>query len=629
MFLYKILPLTYLPSQHSQLLSYFSSQEINWGALVTIPLGKKLTPGIIIEAQPLPSKLQIKKSTFLLKPIKKVLINQAVLTKKQWELIKWLADFYYNSLAGLARLALPFSLLKNLKEGLFFSESSSFSSKPENFYLFEEDLDFLITKIKETLAKNQQIVFIFPQQLFLEAYLEKLKIFEKELIVFDRQLSSKKLVKIYQEINQNEKKIILGCRSVIFAPFNNLGLVIIYEEENPALETWEGKIHFQAQKGGEKLAELFGSSLILMSQNPSLESWQALKEKKFQTQGKLPGLDWQKITILNVKPLSQSTLFHPQILETISLLQKKKKPQIIIFNNRRGLAPALICEDCGFLFNCPNCDVSLVYHYNHSPYLLCHHCGYQAVPPDLCPNCQSHLIKFLGTGTQRIFKELKKQFPDLVIKCFDSDHLKNLQQEKAIFSQFQEGKINILIATELIFKFLPRLSSLIDLSVLFSVEQILVFPDYRLEERLKRIIQKLNLVSEQLFIQTFDSEREIFKNLRDSFQFYKKELELREHFFYPPFSDIIKIIIKNKKEKEAEKISQECYQILKKELPRFFPKEFYQLSPPLPGFLPKVKGYFLKELILKLKREEALIEKRNQLLNLLPPKIMVKINSYD
>lgn len=628
MFLYKILPLTYLPSSHPQILDYFSSQKINWGSLVTIPLGKKLINGLVLEFQILPPKIQIKKADFLLKPIKKIIINRPILTEKQWQLINWLTEYYFLPLSGLTRLALPLSIIKKLSQEIL--PASSTIIPRENFYLFHEDFDFLISKINFFLAHHQQILFIFPNQIQLENYFRKLKIFEKEIVIYNRQTPSKKLLKIYQEINQGKKNIIFGCRSVVFAPFSQLGLIVVVEEENPALETWEGKIHFSAKIAAEKLAELFQSSLILISENPSLESWLALKNKKFQTRGNIiDSLNSKKIEFFEIRNQKNSVLFHPQIIEAITNLQKKQNPKIIIFNNRRGLAPALLCKDCGYLFKCPHCDVCLVYHQTNTPFLLCHHCGFEMIPPEFCPICRSYLIKFLGTGTEKILKELKTLFPQLKIKCFDSDHLKNLQEEKKTFSQFDKGEIQILITTELIFKFLPQLSSFIDLGILFSTEQILIFPDYRVEERLKRIIQKLSSVSQKLFIQTFDLKREIFQKLENPFQFYEKELKLREQFFYPPFSEIIKIIIKNKKETETKKIANECFKILKEKIGDYFEKNFYQLTPPLPLSPFKLKDYFLQEIILKLKRNETSIQRRNQLLRLLPQKIIIKVNPYD
>jgi primosomal protein N' (replication factor Y) len=424
----------------------------------------------------------------------------------------------------------------------------------------------------------------------------------------------------------------MGLRSSIFAPFSNLGLIVVVDEENPSHETWETKIHFSSRQASFKLAELFFSQLIFVSQNPSVESWPLIQKGWFKSYDKLPELPHFKIAVTDLRKTASETIIAPAVLEDLKKIINQKG-RVLVVVNRRGLAPALICEDCGYVLRCPNCEAAMVYHFIPPIIeLRCHHCGFKTAPADVCPNCQSHLIKFLGVATQKTVNFLQKQFPAVVTQKFDSDNLKNIKEEKELFGQFENGKTQILVATELFFKFLDRLTSEVDLSILASAEQILVFPDFRSEERLKRIIQKLSSVSKKVAVQTFNPEKEFFQNINNLDKFYANELELRSRLFYPPYSEIIKITVSSRNPQQLNRLSQHSYQYLNQQAAKLLNPQDYKILAPAPAFIPKIKNQYLREIFLRIKREpneltsSDLIKKRNKILQFLPDDVLIKIN---
>jgi len=623
MYIHKVIPLVYLPRSQPQILSYFSSRELPWGALVSIPLAQKTASGIIISSKPIESKISIKKADFALKSLKNVINKGPVLTPNQFSLVEWLAEYYYSPLSALLKLAIPnVAFLKKITFLNHFPLNAKETNR-ENIYVFHDDFNFFKKKIKEVLQDGRQVFMLFPNQIKLETYKQQLAEFSKDTIVFNKQKSMKAL---------DRAKIIMGLRSSIFAPFFNLGLIVVIEEENPSHKTWETKIHFSSRQASFKLAELFTSQLILVSQNPSVESWPLIQKGWFKSYDELPELSNSKIAVVDLRKTASETIIAPAVLGDIKKIINQKG-RVLVVVNRRGLASALICEECGYVLKCPNCEAAMVYHFiTPIVELRCHHCGFKTAPIDVCPNCQGHLIKFLGVATQKTVNFLQKQFPAVVTQKFDSDNLKNIKEEKELFGQFENGKTQILVATELFFKFLDRLTNEVDLSILASAEQILVFPDFRSEERLKRIIQKLSSVSKKVAIQTFNPEKEFFQNINNLDKFYANELELRSRLFYPPYSEIIKITVANRNPQQLNRLSQHLYEHLSQQAAKLLNPQDYKILAPAPSFIPKIKNQYLKEIFLRIKREpneltsSDLIKKRNKILQFLPAGILIKIN---
>jgi len=623
MYLINVLPIAYLPRSQNKSLLYFYSQKINPHCLIWASFGHRKIEGIVISSELIQSKIAIKKAEFQIKPLGKIINENKIITQQQLELFKWLSEYYFNPLPSLLKHGLPgIHILKkiNLEDGLIVSR------KNKTAVLFGDRFSILEKEVEKNLKNNGQVLFLFPNQIKLEFYLKNLPNLVEQIAIFEKK-NSKKFLSLYQEINQGKWPIIFGKRSAIFAPFKNLSLIVIVDEENSGFETFETKIHYNAKTASLKLAQIFNADVILTTSSLSLSTYQKIKTKSYQTLNSIDEIKhFSKPVIYNIS-LKQNGVFSNETKEAIKeTLQKNGS--VLIFNNRRGHSPALICENCGYIFKCPNCDAALVYHQNEDHnFLMCHHCGYQIEAPDICPNCQGYLMKFIGFGNQKINEFFKNNFPSIKTAIFDTDHLKNINQEKGVFLKFQNKEINVLIATELFLKFLDE-SQKIDLVIIPLLEQMLVTPDFQSEERIKHLFDLLRAKTKNFIVQSLDAQNNLIDSIADP-NFYERQLEIRHKTFYPPFSQIIKIQISESKPQKLLKLSDYAYELLNKNISKIFPQEKWQLSKPISPIVPKIQGLYLKEIYWRIEINEKkwpeIIKKRNAILKLLPDEIDVEI----
>ena len=290
-------------------------------------------------------------------------------------------------------------------------------------------------------------------------------------------------------------------------------------------------------------------------------------------------------------------------LETLSVIEQaiKKNKKIAIFINRRGLATSIICQECGFVPKCPNCDIPLGFHL--PAILICHHYGYQAPMPNTCPACQGYRLKPLGIGMQRISEELKKfisplpQYALLEGQMLDNKELK-------IFDKFNQGKIKILIGTEALLR--PQLESA-DVVIVASIDPLIFLPDYNSEERVFLYLLRLKKIAkEKLIIQTLIPENKIFQYLvnQEEEKFFEQEKKWRQNYFWPPFVQLIKLTLihpdEKKGEKEALDIRNKIDQVILKTVPKNLQENFIVLGPA-PAFIFKEKKVYRWNILIKYK----------------------------
>lgn len=631
MFLVSVIPIAYLPHSQNKPLSYFSLKRLNPFSLVFVSFGNRKTEAIVLTCEEIKSKIAIKKANFQIKPIGKIINPNPIITPQQWELLKIASVWYYNPLPSLLKnIISPIKLFEGLS--INFSEKKTRNNNSKPHIILNNDFAYLKDRLKEILNKSQQALFLFPNQIKLEFYYQNFKEFHNQIFIFEKKFS-KKFFKNYQKINNNEIKIIFGKQSSLFAPFNNLGLIVVVDEDNEGFETFETKIHYNVKKLALFLSKKYDIEIVLISSPLSLETFLNIQNKKYSTFYSVKSLN-EKVNLSLIKfqnfHAKKDGIMH---LETKNAVEKtlKNNGQILIYNNRRGHSPALVCEDCGFIFQCPNCDAAMVYHQNDHPALICHHCGFQKEAPDLCPQCQSHLIQFIGFGNQKIYDYFKKFFPNYKIAIFDSDHLKNLRQEKDLFYKFINGEISVLIITELFSKFFDLIDKKIDLIIIPSLEQLLVIPSFKTEERIRKNLFILSQKTNQLIVQTFDKNKSWLKNFFDE-TFYQNQLESRKITLYPPYAQLIKIQISNKNPQKTIKLADYCYNLLLKNAQKLFADKNYILSKPISPLIARVNNLYFKEIYWRLKIEEnisLLIQKRNKILSLLPDEIKIEIEPVD
>jgi primosomal protein N' (replication factor Y) len=586
MYITKVCPLKRVPRQKVQLFSYFSSKKILPGSLVQVLFGKKEEKAIVFSQKNAQlDKLQIKNADFELKPILKIL-DQKLLNKYQLELAQWISSFFWTPLGKvLSSLVIGTKKYKN-RDPLITKKNNIFSKK-----LIIAPLDYSPDKqIKEALMAGKQVLILVPEK-------EKMSFWKDKL--------------------PKNKNLIIGTRSKLFIPFVNLGLIVMTEEGNKNYKS-QNEPRYDTKNVAQKLAEILGSEIIFLSQFPSVETYYENTDSKIFLEDEHPKkchiIDMNKIKPW--KPLSPDLV--SQIKKTLN-----NNGHILLFINRKGAATTLICNDCGWIHKCENCDAPLVYHLgnkiNNNPKMICHHCGYENFVPNLCKNCKSWNLTTLGVGIERVEKDIKNIFPNENILSLDGQTQKIIQEQKKILANFLQ-KGNILVTTSLIFKYLPIKK--IPLTAIISLDSLLLMPDAKIEEECARTVQELcSVTSRKLIIQTMVPQSRAIKWVNKTKQyFYEKNLNDRKKMDYPPFSQLIELSISEKIRNKAVEQAHGLKNLLRKNIS----SKFIEVIGPLPSYIEKTKGKYEWKIIIKIKKERE--ELKDDIFKNVPLNWKVEVN---
>jgi len=357
------------------------------------------------------------------------------------------------------------------------------------------------------------------------------------------------------------------------------------------------------------------------------------------------------ITIIDLKKEKIETkkfIIFSQEIESLLNKIKTDNENVIIFINRKALATSIVCQDCGNVIKCPNCDVPLTFHQdNNQKYLLCHHCGYRIEPPTICPSCQSHRLIPLGLGTERLDLELKKMgFQHKKIAILEGDLKDNVELD--IINKFNQKEINILIATEAIFR--PQLIKS-DYIIVPNFDNLLFFPDYQNEEKIFNTLLKLkNLTAKELFIQTINPQQKIIQYFINNKinEFYEEELKWREIYNWPPYAQVIKLTLATKNQDKGISEANSIKDKLVLKINALKLEQLIQVIGPVPAFVFKEQNKYHFNIIIKMKynkinhldllnnifsfnilepilsKEEILL--RNKILSLIPASWKIDVN---
>lgn len=318
--------------------------------------------------------------------------------------------------------------------------------------------------------------------------------------------------------------------------------------------------------------------------------------------------------------------------EVQSILKKvySTDENVIIFINRKALATSIICQDCGSVLKCPHCDVPLTFHQNkNNNFLLCHHCGYQTNPPLICPNCHSYKLLPLGLGTEKIESELKQfGFNENRIKILEGDL--NDEIELDLINRFNKKQIKILIATEAIFR--PQLLPA-NYIIIPNFDNLLFFPDFQNEEKIFNLLLKFkNITLNEIIIQTINPEQKILQYFikNEINKFYQEELQWRQKYNWPPFTQIIKLTIGNKNQDKGAKDAENTKNNLINKIKALKLENKIEIIGPVPAFIFKERNKYYFNILLKIRYNKVnLLELPNNIfsLNVLEP-ILTKEELY-
>ena len=436
-----------------------------------------------------------------------------------------------------------------------------------------------LDKIEETISKGKNVLFLLPEIAITKQITQRLeKKYGKALGFYHQKMSDFEKVEVWRKIKTNEIQILIGTRSSLFLPFQNLGLIIVDEEHDNAYKPREVKPYFNAKDAAQVLAKFYDAKVILGSATPSVESYYAAKNDrlKYVFLGKRFGeVALPKYEIINFKEAQESKLsvghFSQILIDKISENLQNKK-QSIILHNRRGYANVVECESCGNVTYCSNCDVVMTYH-KATNEMKCHYCGQKAHKPKFCPKCQSENLNERGVGVEQIEEETQKIFKEANVERMDVDSMRKKFAYEKLYEKIENGEAEIIVGTQMISKGLDFDN--IELVAIPKADSLLYVQDFRAEERAYQLITQVSgragriSGNGKIYIQTYNPFHPLFELIKEenSAKIYEHFLKEREQFLYPPFVKLILIELKHRKEDKVNRASQFLSSVLQKYLP--------------------------------------------------------------
>ncbi len=460
--------------------------------------------------------------------------------------------------------------------------------------------------IASVIKEGKQVILLIPEiALTFQTVQRFYKRFGERITIMNSKMSQGERYDQSLRAANGEIDIIIGPRSALFTPFQNLGLIIVDEEHEGSYKS-ETSPKYHAVSVARKRAELTGSSVVLGSATPSLESYISAKNGEYKLytltrrakEAKQPTV-WIVDLREELKNKNKS-IFSYKLRELIQD-RLNKKEQIMLFLNRRGYAGFVSCRSCGFVIKCPHCDVSLTSHNNGR--LVCHYCGHEEAQPNLCPQCKSKYIAAFGTGTQKVEEMVRREFPQAKVLRMDMDTTKNKGGHEGILKAFSEHKADILIGTQMIVKGhdFPKVT----LVGIIAADLSLYTGDFRASERTFQLLCQAagragrDVIPGEVVIQTYHPEHYsvITAAEGDYLSFFEQEMLYRRLMQYPPSAHILLALITSKDEKAAEQSSVVIGEAIRHYLDEN--QEEVTLIGPAPASLSKANDSYRRVIYMK------------------------------
>ena len=468
-----------------------------------------------------------------------------------------------------------------------------------------------INLIKKALDSGAQVLYLLPEIALTTQIVQRLKkIFGTTMGVYHSKFSDAERVEVWNGILNGHFKFVVGVRSSVFLPFDNLGLIIVDEEHDPSYKQQEPAPRYNARDVAMVMGQLHHAKVLLGSATPSIESYHHAQQGKYglvKLHKRYGEAQLPKVVLADLgqerKQKTNKGEFSGLLLRSIAEALKHKE-QVIIFQNRRGYSPLVNCEDCGWVPKCVNCAVSLTYHqFRHA--LVCHYCGYKESLPHECPTCSSTRIKTVGYGTEKLEEELKLHFPEANIQRMDLDTTRSKTGYDTIIDQFEKGETNILVGTQMVTKGLDF--DHVSLVGVFNADRMLHFPDFRSYERAYQLITQVSGRAGRrakpgtVVIQTGSREHPVLNFIlhHNYDEFYHAQIADREVHAYPPFARLIDITVKHTDKKVCRDAAHQLTDLLKTKLQRVI-----ILGPGEP-MISKIRNQYLMSILIKVERGKS------------------------
>jgi primosomal protein N' (replication factor Y) len=606
------------------------SADIAVGKRVFVPFGPRTIVGYVVAVT---DKADIEAP----KPVLSVIDNEPILNAEMIKLATWIKDNYFCSLGEAIAAAIPAGIKKGkasigsrLKDK--YAEGAA-PAKSQPHTLMEEQsralrsiaaaiernehrtfllhgitasgkTEVYLQAIDIVLGKGKNAIMLVPEISLTPQTVERfVSRFGEHVAVIHSALTDAKRFLEWKKIKDAKARIVVGARSAIFAPFDNVGLIIVDEEHETSYKQ-DDVPRYHARDVAEERARINNCPLILGSATPSLESYYKAKIGEYKLIKLTKRIEERLLPRVKIVDMRMElatrqkvTIFSKVLLDAVEATLKKHK-QAMIFLNRRGFSTFVNCRQCGLVLKCKRCDAVMVYHFDEKS-LVCHYCGYKSPPPDICPKCRSGYIRYFGLGTEKVESEISRVFAGARIARMDSDTTRKSGSHDRILGQFKSGDVDLLVGTQMIAKGLdfPEVT----LVAVVSADVSLNLPDFRAGERTFNLLTQVagragrGEDGGEVIVQTYAPHHYaiLAAAKHDYEKFYEEEIALRKELSFPPFVNLIKVTVRARNEDLASKVAGDLAVAIKSE------DKDAMVAGPAPATISRMRGYFRYNVILK------------------------------
>ncbi|HOV14414.1 MAG TPA: primosomal protein N' [Spirochaetota bacterium] len=623
-----------VPLKLSSLYSYFIPKDLSHqdivGKRVLVDFnGRKLRGYAVEKIKKKFTEKQIEKT----KSIIKVLDKNKVFNEKQVDFAKWIADYYFAGIGEALSIMIPKGIrVKQINDRRedFIPKINTLSDKQNEIYTaIKDDIKNGITKfyiygitgsgkteiyvklIEETINSGKSVIFLVPEiALSYQTLLRLKERFGSICAILHSNLSTTDRFGEYMRLLNGSAKIAIGPRSALFAPLENIGLIIIDEENEGAYKSEESP-RFHARTSSIFWSNYNKSLLVLGSATPSIESYYYATKNYF----KLYSLKerFGGAYLPDIKIIDNSFNYNNDKFLTLEMIEEinkrlQNKEQVVLLQNRRGFSSIIRCLDCKTDLLCPRCNITLTYHKSKEK-LICHHCDYRTSLPDVCPSCNGKKLIKIGAGTQRIEDEISSIFGFAKIQRIDFDSLKSEKDLNTIFEKIESGEIDIIVGTQMIAKGLhfPKIKFV----GIVNADIMLNIPDFKSSERTFSLITQVSGRSGRVgdkgfvMIQTKNPEHYSIVNAKEhNFEkFFNEEINYRSLLEFPPFFRLLRIVVRGKDENAVKNDITKIGEVLNN-----FKNDDFKIMGPTQCPLEKINNNFRYHILLKAKKIETVQE---------------------
>ncbi len=601
------------------------------GKRVSVPFGPRQLTGYIVGFADLPEVASVK-------PLTSVLDEKPVLQPDLIELTRWMSRVYQSGWGEAIQATLPGPLRRGKTTMKSREEEPHTAPIPTQPLTLTKQQQAAFQVIRQTAVQNHHQVFLLHgvtssgktevylqtiQDLLLRGKTSIVLVPEISLtpqtierfqgrfgkttvaVLHSRMLESRRLAE-WRRIQSGAAKVVVGARSAVFAPVQDLGLIVVDEEHEPSYKQ-EDVPRYHAREVAIHRAFLSKALVILGSATPSIESYYLASQGRYhllELTDRVEEIPLPKVEVVDMRQeigrgRRGGRIFSRPLEEAIDKMLQEKQ-QGILFLNRRGFSTFVHCRKCGHVLRCKACQIALNYHISEKA-MVCHYCRRSEPVPELCPNCKGDYVKFQGLGTQRVESELARNFPQAVLARMDTDATKVRGSHHEILERFKKGEIDLLVGTQMVAKGLdfPRVT----LVGVVSADTALNLPDFRSAERTFNLLTQVagragrSHLPGKVVVQTYTPHHYAIQAAKthDYKTFYGQEIEIRRQLQLPPFTRLVQLMTRSQKEakalEHAEKVAALCQ--------KAFKEDPVEVIGPAPAPIPKLRRQYRWQVLLK------------------------------